>query len=88
MALAAALPAVAQSSGELKQTVVTATRTEQNLSDLVADVSIVERDVIERSGAVGVADILARLPAVEITRTGGQGNNTSVFLRGAESRRD
>jgi vitamin B12 transporter len=86
MALAAALPAVAQTPGELKQTVVTATRTEQNISDLVADVSIVERDVIERSGAVGVADILARLPGVEISRNGGQGNNTSVFLRGAESR--
>ena len=85
MALGAALPAFAQSSGELKETVVTATRSEQNLSDLVADVSIVERDAIERSGANGVADILARLPGVEITRTGGVGSTTGVFLRGGNS---
>ncbi|MDB5850941.1 MAG: TonB-dependent receptor [Rhodoferax sp.] len=86
LALAAAWPALAQTPAELKQTVVTATRSEQNLADLVADVSIVDRDTIEKSGAVGVADVLARLPGVEITRNGGQGTNTSVFLRGAESR--
>ena len=70
----------------LRQTVVTATRSEQDLASLVADVSIVDRQTIERSGAVGVADLLARLPGVELSRNGGQGSNTSVFLRGAESR--
>ncbi len=38
----------------LSETVVTATRTAQPLSDLVADVSIVDRDSIERSGATGL----------------------------------
>ncbi|APW37698.1 TonB-dependent receptor [Rhodoferax koreense] len=85
VALAAAFTSLA-SAQSLKETVVTATRTEQNLVDLVADVSIVDRDTIEKSGAVGVADVLARLPGVEITRNGGPGNATSVFLRGAESR--
>ncbi len=46
----------------LSETVVTATRTAQPLSDLVADVSIVDRDSIERSGATGLGDLLARLP--------------------------
>jgi outer membrane cobalamin receptor len=67
-------------------TVVTATRTEQPLSDLVADVSIVDRETIERSGATGLADVLARLPGVEMSRNGGPGHATSLFLRGAESR--
>ncbi|MBX3632597.1 MAG: TonB-dependent receptor [Simplicispira sp.] len=71
---------------QLAETVVTATRTEQPLSDLVADVSIVDRETIEASGATGVADVLARLPGIEITRNGGIGNATSVYLRGAESR--
>jgi vitamin B12 transporter len=70
----------------LHETVVTATRTEQPLADLVADVSIVDRETIESSGATGLADVLARLPGIEISRNGGLGNASSVFLRGAESR--
>lgn len=71
---------------QLSETVVTATRTEQPLSDLVADVSIVDRETIEASGAAGVTDLLARLPGVEITRNGGVGNASSVYVRGAEQR--
>ncbi|OJX31570.1 MAG: TonB-dependent receptor [Burkholderiales bacterium 68-12] len=70
----------------LQDMVVTATRTEQPLADLVADVSIIDRESIEASGATGLADVLARQPGVEITRNGGVGNATSVYLRGAESR--
>jgi vitamin B12 transporter len=70
----------------LPETVVTATRVVQPLSDVVADVSILDRAQIERSGAVGLADVLKRLPGVEMARNGGPGTNTSVFLRGAESR--
>ena len=83
LALACAFSVQAQS--QLKETVVTATRTAQALSDLVADVSIVDRATIERSGATGVADVLARLPGVEISRNGGIGGTTSVFLRGGNS---
>ncbi len=88
LALASAFPAHAQTAAtpQLGETVVTATRVAQPLADLVADVSIVDRDTIERSGAVGVADVLARLPGIEISRNGGPGNASSVFLRGAESR--
>ncbi|MDB5731796.1 MAG: putative TonB-dependent receptor [Variovorax sp.] len=89
LALAAVFPALAQGvapAASLRETVVTANRVEQPLSDLVSDVSIVDRAAIERSGATGVADVLARLPGIEITRNGGIGNTTSVFIRGAESR--
>jgi vitamin B12 transporter len=70
---------------QLKETVVTATRSVQALSDLVADISIVDRAMIERSGASGVGDLLARLPGVEIARNGGVGGITSVFVRGGNS---
>jgi vitamin B12 transporter len=87
LALAAAFPLHAQTvAPQLRETVITATRVPEALSDLVADVSVVDRATIERSGAGGVADVLARLPGVEVTRNGGPGNTTSVFLRGAESR--
>ena len=80
------MAASAQSGAALATTVVTANRTAQSLSDLVGDVSIVDRATIERSGATAVADVLARLPGIQISRSGGQGSATSVFLRGAESR--
>ena len=68
------------------ETVVTANRIEQPLSDLVADMSIVDRETIEKAGATGVADVLARLPGVQMVRNGGAGGTTSVYLRGAETR--
>ncbi|MEH3087015.1 MAG: TonB-dependent receptor [Xylophilus ampelinus] len=90
LALAAAFPftaAVAQTApASLPETVVTATRVAQPLSDLVADVTVIDADAIARSGAVGVADVLARQPGIEIARNGGPGQNTSVFIRGADSR--
>ncbi len=66
--------------------VVTATRSALPLSQVLADMSVLERDAIERSGASCVADLLARLPGVEFSRNGGPGTATSVFVRGGESR--
>lgn len=84
LALAAAFPALAQQP--LKEVVVTATRVAQPLTDVVADVSLIDREAIERSGATGLADVLARVPGIEISRNGGIGGTTSVFLRGADTR--
>ncbi|WP_313080075.1 TonB-dependent receptor domain-containing protein [Pulveribacter sp.] len=70
----------------LDDVVVTATRTAQPLTDIVADVSIVDSETIAQAGATGLVDVLARLPGVEITRNGGVGNSSNVFLRGAEGR--
>lgn len=74
------------STKTLSNVVVTATRVEQPLSDLVADVSIVDRAEIERSGAASLAEVLSRVPGFELSRTGGPGAATSVYVRGAESR--
>ena len=85
LALAFTPAAMAQSAPPaLQETVVTATRVEQPLAELVADVSVIDRETIETSGATGVADLLARLPGVELSRNGGIGNSTSLFLRGGE----
>ena len=87
--LCAPVMALAQSDPSalaLAPVVVTATRVEQPLTDLVADVSVIGRDQIERSGADGLVGLLARQPGIEISRNGGPGGVSSVFLRGAESR--
>ena len=88
LALTLAFPAFAQTqpAPQLRETVVTATRTAQPLSDVVADVTIIDRQKIESSGAAGLADVLKRVPGIEMSRNGGPGATTSVFLRGAESR--
>lgn len=65
---------------------VTATRVSQPLLDVVADVTVLDRAAIERSGAVGLADVLARMPGVEIARSGGPAAVTGVFVRGADPR--
>lgn len=78
--------AQAPSPATLDNVVVTANRTPQALSSVLADISVVDRNDIERSGVTGVADLLARLPGVEFTRNGGPGAATSIFIRGSESR--
>ena len=80
----AATPSVV--APQLKEMVVSATRSAQPIGDVVADVTVIDRETIERAGPVGLADILARVPGIQITRNGGTGANTSVFVRGGESR--
>jgi len=64
---------------------VTATRTEQLVSEVLTDVTVIDRQAIERSGAVGVADVLSSYPGVQFARNGGAGNTTSLFIRGANT---
>ena len=79
--------AYAQSSAAtgvvMDETVVAATRSSQPLSDTLADVSIVDRETLDLSGAAALEDVLSRLPGVEMVRNGGPGSTTSVYLRGA-----
>lgn len=84
LALAAAFPSWAQM--QLQDVVVTATRVAQPITDVVADITILDRAAIERSGATGLADVLARVPGIAMARNGGPGTSTSVYVRGAESR--
>ncbi|HCY61860.1 MAG TPA: TonB-dependent receptor [Oxalobacteraceae bacterium] len=70
----------------LAATVVTAARVQQPLTDVVADITIIDRDTIERSGAGALADVLARVPGIEFSRQGGPGANTEFYLRGADTR--
>ena len=89
--MAACLPGQAQTANEtegktLETMVVTANRIEQPLSDLTADMTIIDNKTIERQGPGGVADLLARVPGIQMTRNGGPGASTSVFIRGAETR--
>jgi vitamin B12 transporter len=64
---------------------VTAQRIPQPLSDVLADVTYIDRDQIRESGAVTISDLLQRQPGVELSRSGGPGAVTSIFTRGANN---
>ena len=53
---------------------------------VMADVSVVTRDDIERHAGSAVADVLMTLPGFQIVRNGDVYGTSSVYLRGAESR--
>jgi vitamin B12 transporter len=66
--------------------VVTANREPQSIRKVLADVSVVTRDDIERQGSCAAVDLVKFLPGFEIARNGGPATISSVFVRGAESR--
>ncbi|HET9034292.1 MAG TPA: TonB-dependent receptor [Dokdonella sp.] len=65
--------------------VVTATRVAQTVDETLADVSIITRQDIEASATRDISDLLRLEAGVDITRTGGPGGQTSVFLRGTNN---
>lgn len=85
LACAAAWPVLAQPENSLPETVVTATRVEQPLTDVLADVSIVDRAELERSGLQSLAQVLAKLPGVQYSSNGSYLSTTGLFLRGAST---
>lgn len=89
LGLAAALPfssVVLASEERTADTVmVTATRQESKVDELIADVSVVTREEIERLGDTTLTQILARTAGVFITDGGLPGKNVSVMIRGADT---
>ncbi|MGH8496692.1 MAG: TonB-dependent receptor domain-containing protein [Gammaproteobacteria bacterium] len=65
--------------------VVTATRTEIPRDRSLAPVIVIGREEIERSLAIDVAELLRFHAGLEIGRSGGPGQATSLFIRGADS---
>jgi vitamin B12 transporter len=84
--VAALSSAPVAAAGDAGTVVVTAARRPQQLSRVLSDVSVLEREAIERSGATCAVDLLAQLPGIEYARSGGPAGITSVFLRGSEAR--
>ena len=70
----------------LQPIVVSATRTPTRVDELVSDVVVIDRAEIEKSVGRTLPEILARVPGVQFSSNGGLGKNSSVNIRGAESR--
>lgn len=82
-ALAAVGPVIA--AEEADKIVVTASRTAETVDETLASVTVITRDDIERARTSDIVELLRSQGGVDITRTGGVGQQTSVYLRGTES---
>lgn len=80
-AILAAFPAATPE--QLDAVVASASRRPQAIDEVLAEVSVIDRGEIERSGAPDLIDLLRLQAGVDLARTGGSGQQTSLFLRGS-----
>jgi vitamin B12 transporter len=76
-------PSLAQ--GVSPQLVVTASRTEQIVSDALPHTTVIGRDVIEQSQLLDLPALLAREAGFQFSQSGGRGSQATAFLRGSAS---
>lgn len=78
----------AQASGKdaLEPLVITATRTPVPLSQVLADVTVISREDIERQASGTLVDLLSHVAGFQVARNGGPGADGNVYLRGGEAR--
>jgi vitamin B12 transporter len=70
---------------QLSQVIVTASRVPEPQSETLFSTTVLTRADIEASQAQSVQELLAGLAGINIDNTGGLGQASSVFIRGADS---
>jgi vitamin B12 transporter len=85
LAVLVALPCAAASPTFKEEITVTATGSEEKVSDVPVPVSVISRQEIDDAEADTLALLLRRLPGLGLARSGGEGGVTSLFTRGTES---
>jgi iron complex outermembrane receptor protein len=71
---------------EAPEVTITATRTEENVLDVPGNVTVIDREAIERSGALNVPELLRREAGLFVTNTtSNPGNGFVVEARGFQS---
>lgn len=70
----------------LSPQIVTASRISQSVDSTLASVQVIDREVLEAHQGQDLGDVLrATVSGVEVIRTGGLGQQTSIFTRGTNS---
>ena len=72
-------------SGNLDDIVVTATRTPTPEKQVGSAITVITAEDIAARQLPNVADVLRTVPGVDVLRSGGPGQPTSVFMRGANA---
>lgn len=65
--------------------VVTATRQPMRASELLSDVTVLDREAIERAGGGSIVDLLARQPGIQMMQNGGPGTTSELYVRGTRT---
>ncbi|MBC7939620.1 MAG: TonB-dependent receptor [Chitinophagaceae bacterium] len=82
---AVALAWAAPSFGQ-QQVTVTAARTPLRVSEVVADVTVLDRSAIERAEGRTLVELLSQQAGLQFSSNGGLGKASSLYIRGLESR--
>jgi vitamin B12 transporter len=69
----------------LQEMLVTANRFTQFSNEILNAHTLLDRDFITQSGASGLFDLLKTVPGVQLARSGTDGAQTSLFMRGSNS---
>lgn len=85
IALAFAAPTYSAENIALDDVVVTATRTPQPREAVIADVTVIASEEIQRGGQTTLVELLQRQPGIEITSNGGAGTTSGIFMRGTNT---
>ncbi len=75
----------AESDDSLDEVVVVANRAPEPLSKVGNSVTVLDQQTIQDSQKVDMSTLLATTPGITFSRTGGPGNSTSIYIRGADS---
>ena len=70
---------------ELEEVIVTATRTAQTVDDALASVTVLTQDDIKKQQATSLQELLRARAGFHLVNNGGAGKKTSLFLRGTNS---
>ena len=71
------------STNELKEMVIAGTRVATPVTDVIADVTVIDRTTLDNAGQSSLRDVISRQPGVQITTNGSYRSSTNIFLRGA-----
>lgn len=77
--------APADAAETLDAVVVTATRSPMPIARGLAATTVLDRAAIEQAQAPDLIDLLARQAGIDVSRTGGPGSASTLFLRGGNS---
>lgn len=83
--LSFATPIYSAENIELDDVVVTATRTPLPRDAVIADISVIEAEEIQRAGQSTLIELLQRQAGIEITSNGGAGTTAGIFIRGTNT---
>ncbi|MCX8085441.1 MAG: TonB-dependent receptor [Rhodocyclaceae bacterium] len=78
-------PAFSATPDDDTAVVVTATRIPTRVSEQLADVTVITREEIEKTGATTLPALLSQQPGLQIVTNGGIGKATSLFTRGTSA---